>query len=352
MKIKKYIVDDMKEALVRAKYELGEDAVIISQQEVKQGMWFEFWKKPKLEVTLAIEDKKKEEDKQDKVVIKKEEVTKVRTEEEKELENKEIIEEILKLNPIFRDMREFRREQILGYMKLNLKTNNLFSVDEVSDFVRSIYKKNCFDEKLDDIQVTILVGPTGVGKTTTIAKIAAKEHLIEKKSVGLITMDTYRIGAVEQLKTYANILGLPFEVAMKPEELKEKIENLRHCDLILIDTLGTSQKNDSKIEDIEKYLSFIEEEVNILLAVSMSTNKEIMTSILDNYRRLNYTGIVLTKFDEIVNYENFWNMLELNKYPVQYFCYGQDVPEDISDATLENLISYSEEIYEYDGSSK
>lgn len=348
MKIKKYVVDDMKEALVRAKYELGEDAVIISQQEVKQGMWFEFWKKPKLEVTLAIEENKIEEKKEENKVKE----DQVKTEEEKKEENEKLIQEIIKLNPIFRDMREFRREQILGYMKLNLKTSPLFSVDEVSDFVRSIYRNNCFDEKLKPTQLNILVGPTGVGKTTTIAKIAAKEHLIEKKSVGLITMDTYRIGAVEQLKTYANILGLPFEVAMKPEEIKEKIDNLRHCDMILIDTLGTSQKNDSKIEDIEKYLSFIEEEANILLAVSMSTNKETMTSILDNYRRLNYSGIVLTKFDEILSYENFWNMLELNKYPVQYFCYGQDVPEDISDATLENLISYSEEIYEYDGSSE
>lgn len=329
MIIKRYIVNDLKEALVRAKYELGEDAVIITYKEIKQGKWFEFWKKPKLEVTLAIEDDKKD---------KKEEQKK----EEKE-EREISIEDILEENKIFSNIRDFRKEQLLGYLKLNLKKDAKFTDKEICDFIRNIYKENCFDLEVEDKKINVFVGPTGVGKTTTIAKIAAKEHLVNKKNVGLITMDTYRIGAVEQLKTYANILGLPFEVAMKPSEISEKIEKLSHCDLILIDTLGTSQKNDGKIDDIDKYIIDIKDDSNIFLALSMSTNKETMTSILDRYRKLNYNGVVLTKFDEILSYENFWNMLELNRFPVKYFCYGQDVPEDISDATLENLVKYYSE---------
>lgn len=329
MIIRKYIVNDLKEGVIRAKYELGEDAMIISHKEIKTGKWYEIFKPKKLEVTVAIDEIKEEKNKEKK---KKEKFTYTAA-------------DIKNANPILKDSFKDRKEQALGFAKLNLKENPTFTQKELKNFIRYIYRDNCFDKKVKETKINVFIGPTGVGKTTTIAKIAAREHLINKKHVGLITMDTYRIGAVEQLKTYATILGLPFEVAMNPKEIKSKIDKFKECDLILLDTLGTSQKNEEKLSGIKKYLSEIDEDFTTLLTVSMSTNSEILESILKEYQELNYDGIVLTKFDEIVNYKNFWNILETNKYPVQFFCFGQDVPEDIKVASLDNLISYSEEMY-------
>ncbi len=330
MIIKRYIVDDMKEALIRAKYELGSDALIISHRSIKMGKWYNPFKKKKLEVTLAVEEELKD--------VKR--------------EPRYSLQDLMENNPLFINASDRIKEQLLGYCKLNLKEDQYLTREEIVEFIDIIFKDNCFKNKLDLTRINTFVGPTGVGKTTTIAKIAAEELLVNKKKVGLITMDTYRIGAVEQLKTYANILDVPFEVVMKPEEMKEKIDKLSHCDVLLIDTLGTSQNNREKIEDIQGYFRDIHEDMNTYLAVSMSTDRETLISILERYRKLKYDALVLTKFDEINNFVNFWNIIENNRYPVQYFCYGQDVPDDIQIATLDNLISYSEEIYKDDGSSQ
>lgn len=332
MIIKKYIVESMREALIRGKYELGSEAVIVSRRRVKVGKWYNPFKKKKLEVTLAVEEKDKGMDKL--------------IEKIGRPEPKYSIEELVKKNPIFSNVDETIKEQLLGYCKLKLKEDARLTEDEVVDFINIVFRNNCFRNKVDLGRINVFIGPTGVGKTTTIAKIAAQEGLVKKKKVGLITMDTYRIGAVEQLKVYASILGVPFEVVRKPDEMKEKIERLSHCDLLLIDTLGTSQNNREKLEDIESYFKDIGEDIRTYLAVSMSTNRDTISSILSKYRKLNYDALILTKLDEINSFENLWNIIELNSHPVQYFCYGQDVPEDIKTATLGNLISYSEGIYQ------
>ncbi len=334
MIIKRYIVDDMKEALIRAKYELGSDAIIISQRTIKIGKWYNPFKKKKLEVTLAVEEDTKTEDKA--------------MEEPEIIEPKYSLKDLIDKNPMFINANDRIRNQLLGYCKLNLKESEYLTKEEIVDFINIIFKDNCFKNKLDLCRINTFIGPTGVGKTTTIAKIAAEEFLKNKKKVGLITMDTYRIGAVEQLKTYAGILGVPFEVVIKPEEMKEKIDKLSNCDILLIDTLVTSQNNKEKIEDIQSYFKDIKEDINTYLTVSMSTDKETLLSILKKYKKLKYDALILTKFDEISSFANFWNIIEINSYPVQYFCYGQDVPDDIKIATLDNLISYSEEIYKND----
>ncbi|OLS03756.1 flagellar biosynthesis protein FlhF [Tissierella creatinophila] len=331
MIIKTYTVENMKEAIVRATYELGKDAIIISQQEIKIGKWYNPFKKKKLQVTFALEEKT---------------TPKILVKEPKIEEKKYSIEELIEKNPMLKNTSDRIRSQLLGYLKLNMKDENNLSTEEIVDFMKMAFKENCFEKKLRVRKTNVFVGPTGVGKTTTIAKIAAQESLENKKKVGLITIDTYKIGAVEQLKTYAEILKLPFEVVHRPEKMKEKLEKLKDCDVLLIDTLGTSQRNKEKLNDINLYLENIKNKTNRFLVLSVSTDIETTNSIFQKYKVLDYNGLILTKFDEVTNFNNLWNIIEHNEYPVQYFCHGQNVPDDIEKATLENLIAYSEEIYE------
>ncbi len=333
MIIKTYTTENMKEAITRASYELGKDAVIINQQEIRVGKWYNPFKKKKLQVTFALEEETSPKE------IKKEP-------KEKKKEKKYSVEELIEKNPMFKNVSDRIRGQLLGYLKLNMKDETELSSEEVVDFLKIAFKDNCFENKLRFRKTNVFVGPTGVGKTTTIAKIAAHESLVNKRKVGLLTIDTYRIGAVEQLKTYAEILKLPFEVAHKTSEMEEKLDNLKSCDMILIDTLGTSQRNMEKLNEIDAYLENIRLKTNKFLVLSVSTDIETTNSIFENYKKLDYNGLILTKFDEVTNFSNLWNIIEHNKYPVQYFCHGQDVPEDIEKATLENLIAYSEEIYD------
>ena len=357
MIIKTYTVENMKEAVVRAKYELGKDAVIISQQEIKIGKWYNPFKKIRLQVTFALEeeipskarvkesrDREKESQKKSEGEIPKEELA-----DEKEgsiKEEKYSIEDLVEKNPMLKNTSDRIKSQLLGYLKLNMKDENQLSSEEIVDFFKIAFKENCFEKNLRFRKTNVFLGPTGVGKTTTIAKIAAQESLVNNKKVGLLTIDTYKIGAVEQLRTYGEILKLPFEVVHHPEEMQEKLEKLKECDMILIDTLGTSQRNKEKLDDINAYLEFIKNKTNRFLVLSVSTDIETTNAIFDKYKILDYNGLILTKFDEVSNFNNLWNIIEHNEYPVQYFCHGQDVPDDIVKGTLENLIAYSEEIYD------
>lgn len=340
MIIKKYIVNDMKEALVRAKYELGAEAVIISQRQIKTGKWYEFFKSKELEVTVAIEEHKTLRENNV------EEINKIVT----TTINPEL--ESLELDPFFNESSDLIKEQLISYCNLHGKDNYHLNHEEKKDFAKIVLKHSSFEKKLKLCKINVLIGPTGVGKTTTIAKIAARESLINKKKVGLITIDTYRIGAVEQLRTYANILGIPFEVVNQPAEMLEKVRLLSNCDIILIDTLGTSPKDLEKLGEIKRHLKTIERELNTYLVMSLSTDKDTILSILEKYKFLQYDALIITKIDEVSNISNLWYFLENNCGPIQFFCHGQDVPDDITVATLDNIFDYCEENFQYDGSSK
>lgn len=365
MIIKTYTVENMKEAIVRASYELGKNAVIISQQEIKVGKWFNPFKKKMIQVTFALEEEgdpkisrepvsppveareeaggeSLEEDRQVELEVEENNAPKADAEIEEE---KHSVEELIERNPMLKNTSDRIKDQLLGYLKLNMKDENNLSSEEIVDFMEIAFKDNCFQRKLRVRKTNVFLGPTGAGKTTTIAKIAAQESLVNKKKVGLLTIDTYKIGAVEQLKTYSEILKLPFEVVHHPDQMQDKLYKLRDCDVLLVDTLGTSQRNREKLDDIKLYLDNIKNKTNRFLVLSVSTDVETTNSIFEKYKHLDYNGLILTKFDEVTNFKNLWNIIEHNEYPVQYFCHGQDVPDDINAATLENLIAYSEEIY-------
>jgi len=189
-------------------------------------------------------------------------------------------------------------------------------------------------------KVVSFIGPTGVGKTTTIAKVAAIFSVEKNKKVGLITADTYRIAAVEQLQTYSDIIDLPFAVSYSGDKLRDLIDNrFNDCDLVLIDTPGSSWKDQLQLARLKMYTAadFIDE---THLVVSMNTKSSDLKSIINKFGSLNPDHMLLTKLDETESYGDLINLKENYGLPFSFLSFGQDVPEDIEAAEADNLRKY------------
>jgi flagellar biosynthesis protein FlhF len=184
------------------------------------------------------------------------------------------------------------------------------------------------------------IGSTGVGKTTTIAKIAADAKLNLSKRVGLITMDTYRIGAVEQLKKYADIMDMPMLTVMSAAEMKTAyLKLVKTCDLVLVDTLGTSYRNRHQIEDIRRYLNEIEG-LRHVAVLPATLEMEIYEKTLESYRDLGIDYTILTKLDEMDSPSRLFSYIRRLKEPLAMVTTGQNVPDDLMYATTEALMNY------------
>lgn len=185
-------------------------------------------------------------------------------------------------------------------------------------------------------RIIALVGPTGVGKTTTTAKLAAMYALNRGSKVALITMDIFRVGAVEQLKTYTRIMGIPLEVASTPKELERAVERHSDCDLILIDTAGRSHKDTEKLEEMKGFLeSSIQ--ADVYLCLSATTKDRELEEILKRFSAFSISKVVFTKLDECESFGCIVNLLLKANLQIAYFTTGQRVPEDIEVATSEKL---------------
>ena len=185
---------------------------------------------------------------------------------------------------------------------------------------------------------SVLVGPTGVGKTTTIAKLAGRLALVEGKKVGLITVDTYRIGAVEQLKTYADIMNLPFKVVYNMNDMDDAIETMSECEVVLIDTTGRSSKNRMQIAELRTFVEKADTK-NIQLVLSATTKNKDLKYIIEGYQILNYNSIIVTKLDETSTYGSILNILETAKIPLSFVSTGQNVPDDIKELSVDSIIN-------------
>ena len=192
-------------------------------------------------------------------------------------------------------------------------------------------------------RIIALVGPTGVGKTTTTAKLAAMYALNRGHKVALITMDIFRVGAVEQLKTYSRIMGVPLEVASTPKELEKAVEKHSECDLILIDTAGRSHKDKDKLDEMKNYLEN-KIPMEVYLCLSATTKDRELEEILSRFKIFQVSKVVFTKIDESESFGNMVNLLMKSNLQLAYFSTGQRVPEDIEIATPARLAEmiYSE----------
>ena len=184
------------------------------------------------------------------------------------------------------------------------------------------------------------IGPTGVGKTTTIAKIASRFSVVEKKKIVLLTADTYRIAAAEQLRTYANILEVPFRIIYTPQEIRTAIEDYAAYDYIFVDTSGHSQKNTDQRDDTLALLRAADgqAEKEVYLVVSATTKYRDLLNIADTYKKLTDFRLVFTKLDETQCQGNLFNLRLHTDAPMSYVTCGQNVPDDIGEFDAQKTV--------------
>jgi flagellar biosynthesis protein FlhF len=173
-----------------------------------------------------------------------------------------------------------------------------------------------------------LIGPTGVGKTTTIAKLAAALKLRQKQTVGLITIDTYRIAAVDQLRTYANIIGVPLKVVLTPTELESALHDMRHCDTVLIDTAGRSPADDLKLAELAGFVQAAKP-TEVHLVLSSTCTQAAMEAALTKFSTVRVDQIIFTKLDEAVSFGVLLNVARKASKTLSYVTTGQDVPDHV-----------------------
>jgi flagellar biosynthesis protein FlhF len=186
--------------------------------------------------------------------------------------------------------------------------------------------------------VVALVGPTGVGKTTTLAKIAAGFRFDLGCRVGLITMDTFRLGAVDQLLQYAELISASLEVVSSPEQVAQAIERLSECDLVLLDTAGRAPRDAEQIAELRRFLGIARPQATHLV-VSATSSTAYVEETLRNFSQLNPSNLLITKLDEAVAFGSWLQLLHNCPLPISYLTTGQHVPQDIAVASSRRITS-------------
>lgn len=387
MRVKRFVGDNVADTMRKVKRELGADAVILQTRQMKEGGFFGLFAKSRVEITAAVEEKhvstritdenrspvnselikrayeayreKEKEFAQDKV---------------KDFSAKNLIEstqsELKKMHSILKEIKghitrieegktvfpeplqkwldflvdrgiseELSRKLLIGLQK-NLSEDQWANDKTVYDSLRRQVVNICTNTetiipKRFKSLVVALIGPTGVGKTTTIGKLAAGFSIIERKKVALVTADTYRVAAVEQLKTFGEIIGVPVEVVMTPAGLKEAVERHSDKELIFIDTAGRSPHHDLHMSELEAFLATAEPDLTMLV-MSVTTNIADQLLVWERFKKLS-THLIFTKLDESIRTGSLLDLIVKTNLPIAYLTNGQNVPDDIDAATPEKL---------------
>ena len=243
-------------------------------------------------------------------------------------------EKLLYNKMIENEVNETYANQIIEEMEKNIKPNMPFE-----QALANIYQKIILKFGKPEIitpakagpKVVFFIGPTGVGKTTTIAKIASKFSVEGKKKVALLTTDTYRIAAAEQLRTYANILEVPFRVIYSVEELQSSLKDFKDYDYIFVDTAGHSHKNETQKANMNSFIHSVDDSVEkeAYLVLSATTKYRDLLSIADSYSEMTEYKLIFTKLDETITLGNLLNLKLYTGAPLSYVTCGQNVPDDI-----------------------
>ncbi|MGI5921894.1 MAG: flagellar biosynthesis protein FlhF [Syntrophomonadaceae bacterium] len=377
MRIKKYLATDFQEAIMRAKKEMGQDAIILHTRHVRKRGILGLFSRPQVEITVAMDDTLQVDtdrfrnhtspSRPQPVTAPAKKITNVAFLEaasaQGALKEPEVVQEIQKMKDIMADIRNkmFEVESMKGISEqvepfYNLLLSNKVNQELALKITSSVESRlpanknvdknwvrevclHTLQEFITDIQpiyretekkgkVVAMIGPTGVGKTTTIAKLAANLTLLEGKEVALITLDTYRISAAEQLKTFAEIIGVPIRVIFTPNDLVEAIEEFKEKDVIFIDTAGRSPFNEDQLEELNQFINFARPDETILV-MSVTASSSNLISIFERFSIIKIDKLIFTKLDETDTYGQILNTIYEIKLPVAYFSTGQNVPDDI-----------------------
>lgn len=392
MIVKKYTGKDETEAVMKAKDDLGSNAVVLNVRTMKQRGLAKIFKKDFVEITAALEEKdfaqnvnnnkptfsrvsseaiKKQQsqinlladDRADTNAPKQSEIIEKKLDSLHDmLRNQMVKEEDVKpvarpennanfksLKLIYNKLLENEVSEKYANAIINDIENSMKKESNLDSILASVYQKIILKfgepeaiEDDDRRKIVFFIGPTGVGKTTTIAKLASDFKLTRSKNVAMITADTYRIAAVEQLNTYASILDVPVNVIYSPSEIVESIEELSDYQMIFVDTAGRSHKNTEQRDEIIEMISNvrnsdIDADIVIFLVMSVTTKYRDMVNICDAYKSLNSYRLLFTKLDETDSVGNILNIKLYTGAPISYITCGQNVPDDIESVDVQKL---------------
>ncbi|MDP4127896.1 MAG: flagellar biosynthesis protein FlhF [Bacillota bacterium] len=374
MRVRRFVGDNVAETMGKVKRELGSEAVILQTREFNEGGFFGLFSKVKVEITAAIEENPVgaqkglssdyREDTEKVLVSSVRALSDSPGELQAELKSMRLMLE--KMNRQMegqgegrdglpqvlqrwadhlqdRGVNETMVKRLRGNVKQTLSPAEWSDDSQVYARLEANVRQICgqiglIQPGLDKPRVVALIGPTGVGKTTTIGKLAAGFSIVDKRKVALITADTYRVAAVDQLKTFGDIIGVPVEVVMTPSGLKEALERHADKELIFIDTAGRSPHHELHMSELRAFLAEAQPDFTMLV-MSATTQSADQLRICQRFEGL-MTHFIFTKLDETGSAGSILNLLGQTTLPTAYLTNGQNVPDDIEAATPYRLARY------------
>lgn len=363
MKMKKYVAPSMPAAMKKVRADFGDDAVIVNSKVVYSKGFLGLFKKKSIEVVAGLDRAEVRESAPFLAPVQPVIENSIHSEQNSE----EIKKEIADLKLLMQSMQrhsvgaKYPDELLPLIEQLEKQELNQELVTCIGDELFAIIKNSKGDltqEELlnlakESLKASIeqlsfggisyekkyinVLGPTGVGKTTTIAKMAARAVLEKKQKIGFITTDTYRIAAIEQLKTYANLLQAPVEIVYNKQDYEHALEKFDHLDLIFIDTAGRNYKEVKYVEDLQELIDF-EKSMESYLVLSMTSKERDMETIIQQFLAFPITKLIFTKLDETNSIGSMINLMVKYNKGLAYYTTGQEVPEDIEEASFESVV--------------
>lgn len=397
MIIKKFQANTETDAIMLAKEEMGKDAIVMNIKTIAPKGIYKLFQKPLVEITAAVDDTVAYKNEKKKVepsyssrkmnnpdiiyddydtpatgsnvvgytgepsaieqklndlqnLLEKQLIAKeadgVREKKEDETNKPETNKNLACLQLVYNQLVANEVDEIYANQIMSEIDGSLSKDSSIDKILASVYQKlvlklgqpKTIELGNDHPKFIFFIGPTGVGKTTTIAKIASQYKMKHNAKIAFLTADTYRIAAVEQLRTYANILGIPLEVVYTEEDLEKAQSKYVNFDLVFVDTAGRSHRSREQRDDLESLLNVIpDENKEIYLVLSATTKYKDLIRITEVYSDIANYNLIFTKLDETGSIGNLFNIRMLTNAPLSYVTFGQNVPDDINKIDAQNI---------------
>jgi|SRR5690625_547162 len=345
----------MPEAMQQIRTKLGKDAVILQSKKVKTGGFLGLFKKDQVEVIAALDTKPVQQQNIDERATKTESTIFEKSHPQVK-EQQDIVLEIKHLRKLLEQKNEHQEfnfnksyqvlydylisqeieqsiaKELITMLEKKYQDRSTVSIDTLIQNIRQWIEYRLEGLSFSGInpgtRIVQLIGPTGVGKTTTIAKLAAKTMMEMNKTVAFITTDTYRIAAIEQLKTYARILEVPIEVAYSLEDYKRAVDKLSSVDLIFVDTAGRNFRQSNYVDELTEYIE-AKEQTEVFLVMALTAKYEDALFAFEQFSHIRHKKLIFTKVDETRQYGSLLNLSLKPGVDIAFLTNGQDVPHDI-----------------------